>query len=338
MAFMINSDQKIRFGILDPMRFLAAFAVVFYHYSIYLDDGLASSILKFGYLGVNFFFLLSGFVIMFSAQNRSAFGFAFARALRLYPSFILCLIITIVVAYFINGERFTKASVLLNMTIMNDYFGVANIDGVYWTLQAELKFYGCVFFLLLVGAFSYWRYWLSIWLLLSSSHYFIGQPYFLGWIINPEYSFYFIGGVCAYLMYKFPSDLMVKLIFLCAMIFSFFVAYEQSSDFMLNVSHSSRLVSSCIVLVFFAFFYFLSHGFFNVKKRSFLILLGVMSYPIYLIHNKAGKAIIELMRIEVGIISAIICATSAVIIISYLVVKFEEFIKVLLKRSKKYYF
>ena len=42
-------------------------------------------------------------------------------------------------------------------------------DGVYWTVQAELKFYGCVFFLLLFGWINQYKKWLTIWLLATIS-------------------------------------------------------------------------------------------------------------------------------------------------------------------------
>ena len=148
---MSKLDQKIRFAILDPMRLLAAIAVIFYHYSIYFDNpnNVISMISRFGYLGVDFFFILSGFVIMSSAQSRGAFQFAFARALRIYPAFVICLIFTLAISYFLNDSTYSVYEIVANAAILNDHLGIPNIDGVYWTLQAELKFYGCVFLLLL---------------------------------------------------------------------------------------------------------------------------------------------------------------------------------------------
>ena len=115
---------------------------------------------KFGYLGVNFFFMLSGFVIMASAHNRSAIKFGLLRALRLYPAFLSCLLITLVVLYLCGNELPSLVAIVLNGLILNDYFGVPNIDGVYWTLQAELKFYGCVFLLILFSVLTHYRVWL----------------------------------------------------------------------------------------------------------------------------------------------------------------------------------
>lgn len=323
---MSKPEQKIRFAILDPLRLLAAVAVVFYHYSIYFDspDSAISVMSRFGYLGVNFFFILSGFVIMSSAQNRGAFEFALARALRIYPAFIICLLFTVVVGYFLNGTRYSVYEVLANASIFNDYLGVQNIDGVYWTLQAELKFYGCIFLLLIIGAFNHWRYWLSVWLLLAVVHYFFNQPFFMGWFINPAYSFYFIGGVCSYLMYKYPKDFQAKFIFFISLIFAFLTARNQASNFMLNVDSLDKNIAGVVVGGFFIFFALMSKGFFNIKKTPLLILLGAISYPLYLVHNKAGKQILEKIQAETNIAVAVATTFFIVFGVSYIVVVIER--------------
>ncbi len=290
----MSETKKLRFSILDPLRLLAALAVVFYHYSIYIDDlsPFFSNVFKYGYLGVNFFFILSGFVIMASAQNRTAFQFAFARAIRIYPAFIICLAFTVFISYCLDSSPLYWKDIFWNATILNDYVGVPNIDGVYWTLQAELKFYGCVFLLLLSGAFVYWRYWLCIWLLMAIVYYFYEQPFFMGWFINPSYSFYFIGGVCAYLIHKHSRDILVYTLLFISMIFAFLTAQQQASDFMVNVEEDARLVAGVVVCFFYIFFILLARGFFNIAKSSFWFVLGAISYPLYLIHNRAGKTVI----------------------------------------------
>jgi peptidoglycan/LPS O-acetylase OafA/YrhL len=213
-------ETKNRFHLLDMLRLVAAFGVVFYHYCIYLDKQQYAGFIAlsdFGYLGVNFFFMLSGFVIMASAENRGAFAFAISRAQRLYPAFIACLMITALVVWWVKGYWLLPKQLLWNATILNDYVGVPNVDGVYWTLQAELKFYGCIFLLCLCRVLPHWRYWLSAWLLLAIAYHFSRQPFFMGWFINPEYSFYFIGGVCTYLLYKLPGNRLLQIIFVVSL-------------------------------------------------------------------------------------------------------------------------
>jgi peptidoglycan/LPS O-acetylase OafA/YrhL len=288
--------NKNRFYILDLMRFLAAVAVVFYHYSVYFDASAATlvELSKYGYLGVDFFFLLSGFVIMASAQNRTPFAFAFARALRIYPAFIVCLLVTVAISYWAGDAVIPAKNIILNATILNDYLSVANIDGVYWTLQAELKFYGCVFLLLLSGLFAYYRYWIALWLATAILYYFFHQPFFMGWFINPSYSYYFIAGVCAFLLSKNNRDWIIQLCFLVSALFGVIVAGEQAKQFVLNPTSVFIVNVQIIVTIFFVFFFALSQGLFNMKAVPWWWgYLGAISYPLYLLHNRAGKALIE---------------------------------------------
>lgn len=325
VSFM--AEEKLRFNILDIVRLLAAFAVLFYHYSIYIDSSNPLfPILDFGYLGVNFFFILSGFVITASAQNRNAFEFVKARALRLYPAFIICLLITVIVNFTIKDLSYPIHQILANATILNDYLKIENIDGVYWTLQAEIKFYGCIFLLLLTGTFKYWRYWLSIWLLLAITHHFIKQPFFMGWFISPNYSFYFIGGVSAYLIYLYPRDKLVLSIFLASLIFSYINTLNQASDFMHNVDKSKEIWAGVIVSLFFIFFFFIAKGYLNIARKPYLALLGALSYPLYLIHNQAGKSVIQYLQNDIGTAFAIAVTIFMVIAVSYWVVILERWI------------
>jgi peptidoglycan/LPS O-acetylase OafA/YrhL len=302
---------------LDPLRFIAAYGVLLYHYSIYWENKeFWSGVFEYGYLGVNFFFLLSGFVIMISAKNRDALQFAYARALRIYPTFILCLLITLTVTYFFSGIQYSLKEIFFNAIIANDYLDIPNIDGVYWTLQAELKFYGCVFLLLLAGIFHHWKWWVGIWLALAISFHFFKQPFFLGWFINPEYSFYFIGGVCAYQMYEDSQSVTAKIYFVIALVFAGIKSIGQTQDFLLSVDNSQKIAALFCNVLFFAFFYLLANGFFVMEKRGYLVTLGMISYPLYLIHNKAGKQVYEYFnQFNIGE-PGVLLTTSALIILA----------------------
>lgn len=99
----VPNRSRQRVEIADYMRPLAAVSVVAFHY-LYngIENGKVGSIdhepiagvAGYGYLGVNFFFMISGYVILASANGKSARQFAVGRALRLYPAFWVALIIT----------------------------------------------------------------------------------------------------------------------------------------------------------------------------------------------------------------------------------------------------
>lgn len=320
---------KNRFHILDLLRLVAAFGVVFYHYSIYLPKTTNSFILSlcdFGYLGVNFFFMLSGFVIMASAEGRGAFAFAFARAQRLYPAFVACLLITATISWFATGAAIPLKQILWNATILNDYIKVPNVDGVYWTLQAEIKFYGCIFLLSFLGVLHQWRYWLGGWAAVATIFHFYQQPFFMGWFINPEYSFYFIAGACAYLMYKNPDDKWVKILFWFSCVFAILKSENQIHDFITALPEAHTIVAQLFVAGFFLFFYFLAQGWLNIKiVPGWWPYMGAVSYPLYLLHNRMGKAIIEYysgyVNINVLLLMVIIFLICSCLLVHFLVEK-----------------
>ncbi|MEQ9505749.1 MAG: acyltransferase [Hyphomonas sp.] len=83
-----------RFVVLDGLRGLAAFAVIVDH----VDSPILRALIPGRYLAVDFFFVLSGFVLANAYQARfdsgmSALGFMRARFIRLYPMYLLGLAI-----------------------------------------------------------------------------------------------------------------------------------------------------------------------------------------------------------------------------------------------------
>jgi peptidoglycan/LPS O-acetylase OafA/YrhL len=318
---MNNGIVKVngRIAILDLLRFLAAFLVMLYHYQPFLSKHTNNGLLevfKFGYLGVNFFFMLSGFVIMASAQNRTAIKFAILRAARLYPTFICCLLLTIFVLHYFDNQFHPAHEVVLNGLIINDYFSVQNIDGVYWTLQAELKFYGCIFLLILFSRISNYRIWMMFWLLLAASFYFFQLPFFLGWFISPSYSFYFMSGVAAYYLYVDPKNFFPIVFMLAAMVFAVATSRSQIDGFYISPSNSDRLIAATVTIFFFVFFFFLRVIDKYISYTGWLAILGGISYPLYLIHNRAGKLLLEHFSSGMGWWIGLLVTISIVIVVS----------------------
>ena len=82
---------KPRYEILDGLRGVAALIVVAFHLFETYSQGPAYQILNHGYLAVDFFFLLSGFVIAYAYDDRKTMGFgtfAKRRLIRLHPMVI----------------------------------------------------------------------------------------------------------------------------------------------------------------------------------------------------------------------------------------------------------
>jgi peptidoglycan/LPS O-acetylase OafA/YrhL len=88
---------------LDALRFCAAMMVMMYHLSFWIWAGpdqtqvrypWAAPFTWFGFIGVEVFFTLSGFVIAYSAESATPFSFAASRLGRLVPGSLICASLT----------------------------------------------------------------------------------------------------------------------------------------------------------------------------------------------------------------------------------------------------
>ena len=88
----IYLDSKPRYQILDGLRGVAALMVVFFHRFETYKPVFGTQIINHGYLGVDFFFVLSGFVIGYAYDDRwdkmTTWGFFKRRIVRLHPMLI----------------------------------------------------------------------------------------------------------------------------------------------------------------------------------------------------------------------------------------------------------
>lgn len=102
--------SKPRYEILDGLRGVASVLVVFFHLFETYSKGPAYQWVNHGYLAVDFFFVLSGFVIGYAYDDRwdrmSTWGFFKRRLVRLHPMVIMGTVIGACLYFFGQGEGF----------------------------------------------------------------------------------------------------------------------------------------------------------------------------------------------------------------------------------------
>lgn len=307
---------------LDLVRFFAALAVVLYHYTYnYESNSFAtlSQFTRFGYLGVPLFFVISGYVIALSASNRSAFEFAISRFVRLYPAFWVGVAFTLLVISIYGENPYSINHVVANLTMVGRYLGYENIDYVYWTLQEELKFYACVFLLLLVGVFDKFRIWLSIWLALTVIFLLTNQPFFMWWFITPIYSSYFIAGVAFYLIQREGANRFNVFVLLVSLLVSSVRGFEQAASFIQDPGTATQLIAVSLIWIIYLSFYALIAGKLQLPKRNIYLTIGGLTYPLYLIHSKAGAVIIDNSRGLLSEGAAVSMTIALMLLVSYLI-------------------
>jgi peptidoglycan/LPS O-acetylase OafA/YrhL len=105
------APAKTHYVVLDGLRGVASLMVVIFHlFEAYADDNPLKQIINHGYLAVDFFFLLSGFVIAYAYDDRwrrlTQWGFYKRRLIRLQPMVIMGSLIGAALFYFQKGSAF----------------------------------------------------------------------------------------------------------------------------------------------------------------------------------------------------------------------------------------
>lgn len=143
---------------LDIIRIVAALLVVSHHFALIpisgSDGSMAFPWLGFmagvGAVGVEIFFVISGFVIAMSTATAAATDFLRHRILRILPALWICGLIALA-ARAIAGE---DAALLLESYLRSALLFPKGpyIDGVVWTLVVEAVFYALIFATMLIWA------------------------------------------------------------------------------------------------------------------------------------------------------------------------------------------
>lgn len=146
---------------LTSLRFLAAALVVLYHCGVQSSPDLTQpyAALRFGFLGVTFFFVLSGFVLVWSARDGDTVGgFYRRRFARVWPLHALTLLLAVLLVALSLVERRWEGppwAFALNLALLQAWSGDVDViygfNGVSWSLSAEAVFYA-LFPLLLLRA------------------------------------------------------------------------------------------------------------------------------------------------------------------------------------------
>lgn len=140
---------------LDSIQFLrgvAALLVIAFHFKQYLNGvysqaDIGDRLFGLGEVGVDIFFVISGFIITYSTSNKeknSPLEFSIKRFFRLYPVFIITL--TLLICFDTTLEASTSKIIKSYLLIPNDYNFIGpwhgyNINLPAWTLTYEVLFY-----------------------------------------------------------------------------------------------------------------------------------------------------------------------------------------------------
>ena len=329
---MVETDLKIRSRLteIDLLRFLAAFLVVLFHYTFLgtvLGDSSSMGIpvlapfFKYGYFGVHLFFMISGFVILMTALAKSPRQFVVSRITRLYPAFWFCCTLTFL-AILLTGDKHYTVSLkdyLMNMTMLNGFFNKKYVDGVYWTLNIEIRFYFLMFLVIIFRQLRRVQYLLAAWLIVSLLLW-VYPVRSLHLMFLPRYSAYFIGGAVCYLIHKEGNSFYKTALFISSYIFALSCVFE---DMLMIETRFATLydygVIAILISMFFLVFYMIATGHTRWIQSEKWLTLGILTYPLYLIHQNMGFMLFRQLHEFMNPMALIILIAAGMLMTAYLI-------------------
>jgi len=311
--------KKIYFENLDGLRFLCFLSVFFFHsFHSDLDYIKSADIYQFikqgifsnGNLGVNFFFVLSGFLITYLLIEEKKLNgqidirkFWIRRILRIWPLFYLCVIFGFfgfpILKSIFGQHPNESASIWYYLTFTNNFDFInkglpdASILGVLWSVAIEEQFYfvwPIILYLLPIK-----KYWISF------SAVIIGSIIFRAanntYLAHEFHTLSCIGDMAmgafgAWLIQisdKFKNKIQnLNPVYILITYISFFTIFLFRDELFLNDILVLRVIERPIIAFVILFIIleqcFSEKSFFKMSKFKLLTKFGTMSYGLYCLH------------------------------------------------------
>ncbi|WP_229830719.1 acyltransferase family protein [Actinoplanes ianthinogenes] len=300
-----------RLAALDGLRILAALVVALYHYTGY-PTGVRQSwgappetawpllhhLGRYGWLGVELFFVISGFVICMSSWGRTPGAFFRSRVTRLFPAYWPAVLITTAVLTLWPVVRAPRHwhEVALNLTMMQKAVDVQHVDAVYWSLWREALFY-------LLFAVVVWR-GLTLrravifgygWLVASMLSVKSGV-HLLSTVLQPDCAPFFVAGIALYLIHRFGPDLLLWGLLGASFLLAQYWTVQQVGDKREVDPGLSTAVGAVVVTGIFAVMLAIALGYTARIQWRWLTTAGLLTYPFYLLHEYLGWTMIYGLR------------------------------------------
>ncbi|MFD7296553.1 acyltransferase family protein [Streptomyces sp. NPDC059897] len=339
---------------LDGLRLVAALMVAAYHYGG--RDGEISQAwgsspqdqfptlhgwFAYGCLGVQIFFVISGFVICMSGWGRPLRSFFASRAARLLPSYWVAIVLVTavfalpVVAY----KAVSPSDALVNLTMLQQPLGVDRVLGVCWTLWAELRFYALFALCVVLPGATRHRVVLfcAVWTLAAVLAEGSGEP-LATLVLMPEYAPFFIGGIGLYLVHRNRHDVTAWGIVAVSWLIGQHFAVDRTwhapnPDFF---SYRSSFGIVVVITLGFAAVAAIALGWTSWAKWRWLTVAGALTYPFYLVHEHLGWVAVAALHRRVGLPSWATFGTTIalMLVLAWLLNRYvEKWATPLLRRS-----
>jgi peptidoglycan/LPS O-acetylase OafA/YrhL len=321
--------EKHRIKVLDGFRFIAVISVLLYHLTNpliakYPHHDFFLHIFKYGGLGVQFFFMISGFVISYTlAHTPTLAAFYRNRFSRLFPAMLLCSFLTFLVARLINDpvyytgakqvQNLIPGLTFINPSLYNLITGSKFnwINGSYWTLWVEVQFYIIASALYFINKTKFFRNMLWVGVGISISKYLPGyflnnypdylkayglSGFFDSWRYGNEifnitfFIAWFLAGVIFYRLY-IGINIKQNTWFLVYPAAVIICLLRDSWVYFQSVFYAEMFIALFTTILFLLLIY--KRNSLCILENTFITRIGIISYSIYLIHEVIGILLIN---------------------------------------------
>ncbi len=332
-----NDRHGSRMAALDLLRLVAALAVVVYHYTFrgaaadamtWLSFPALIPVTKYLYLGVPLFFVISGFVITYSAEGRTAKQFLIARASRIYPGFIACTTLTFLVIVMFGAPHYTATAEqwLANLLIFAPAFKQPFLDGAYWSIVYEIIFYSWVLVLIATGAFARRLPMIVLlWLALSLANEMLLHSLAVRRLFLTDQSGFFSSGIAIYFIFSgrrgVASLLLLATTTAVAAMDAMIGAVWQRDHFGIPFSNTVLAVIAVAAVGLVAL---------SVLPRrvpvppALAYVLGGLTYPLYLLHQHISFIVFNRLEGVAPPVAIALGTLAGLLLVSCLIWRFVE--------------
>lgn len=332
-----TANDAGRVEALDLLRLTAVIGVMSFHFCFFGPELNGKPLVafpewadaaKYGYLGVQLFFVISGFVIAYSAAGRSASAFAIARFSRIYPAFLFCMTLTFLVTMTL-GQGFFEAPLkqwFANLLIVSTALKQPYVDGVYWTLILELTFYAWMYLLIAGNIFP--RHILTVlvgWFAISLANELWIGSHIARKLLLTDQSGFFASGLLIYEISRGRGNAVVQTLLGCAAMVAIVQAIRHVEEMTemtgaaFDISVVAALAAGCVALTVIA----ARLPKLPISSRV-TSLLGGITYPLYLLHQMIGYVAFLLLRNDFAAGPLLATVVAAVMLGSWAVWRFVD--------------
>jgi peptidoglycan/LPS O-acetylase OafA/YrhL len=339
------TSAKKRIDYIDLLRVIAITAVICFHFlfsaiSRGRTPNLTASpffeLARYGYLGVELFFMITGFVIVQSVRDLTFRKFLSKRFLRLYPLYWISLICIFAISTFgIWGRPGPLAETFYyNLTMFPNAFEEPWLDPAHWFMARQLQFYVAIAIVLLlrsgkhlVNIFIFWSLIGLIWDIFKIEQFNI-------WYFNGFFALIAGGAIIAAI-----RELGFTRFRVLGLIASYLWAVKSRMDLehWLNVNrgpgHSALTIGLIVTAIYLLMMLTWSSTLSNWKIAG-VTFAGTMSYPVYLIHDRLGGLAIARFGTDGNKYFVYLVVISCAVLLAYLVWRTETRIMSLFVRQR----